>query len=480
MSVEGTAASLRSLDSYGEPDDTFRHVLSGMPGQRRTDQAPASWKVVEQLLRDVLCDKGAATGNPLASVLQRDGTAVIKPNFVRHFNECRGAGPEVVVTSWAILYPLIDMALEQAGPGGRVILADAPMHDCLPGEILSRGRWDEVLRHYSSAGYKLEFVDLRQERWTLTEGVIRNRSALPGDPAGYVVCDLGTESEFEGLGRALRRLRGASFDDADTRRHHGPGRHEYLLSRTVLAADLVINAAKLKTHAKIGMTAATKNIVGINGNKNWLPHWRSGFPGSGGDQYSKLTPGRAMRYLLLEALWPFMRSNALAAAVASVLKLVHGRGVRGLAGGGSWFGNDTTWRMVCDLNKALAHFDRNGKPAPAGSAPRKVLHIVDAVIAGQGNGPLGPEPIRTGFVGCSTDPVVLDAACARLTGMDPSRVPYIMRASVVRSLPFTSLGEGTPKIDIDGYSMALDGILPRVRMQLPRAWIGMLELREKE
>jgi hypothetical protein len=478
MSVPRPAVSLRSLGSYGSLDETMRYLLSGKPGRRSAQGMPEPWRVVGQLVRDI--DAGSQSGSdPLSGMVDAGGTVVIKPNFVRHFNECRDAGPDVVVTSWEILYPLIDMALERVGAEGRVVLADAPMHDCDPDLILARGRWEEARGHYASAGYRLDFLDLRQERWTLTEGVIRNRAPLPGDPSGYVVCDLGAESEFEGLGKALRRLRGASFDDADTRRHHSGGRHEYLVSRTVLAADLVINVAKFKTHAKIGITSATKNVVGINGNKNWLPHWRAGFPGRGGDQFPKRTTGALLRYVLLEALWPFMKSSALAALVASALKLVHGRGVRGLAGGGGWSGNDTTWRMVCDLNKVLAHFDGDGR-ASAGGLRRRVLHLVDAVIAGQGEGPLGPEPVPAGFAGCSEDPVALDAACARMTGLDYARIPYIVKASEVEALGFTSMGRGAPAMYVDGLSSDLDAIEPRVRIRPARAWIGTVELGGRE
>jgi hypothetical protein len=187
-----------------------------------------------------------------------------------------------------------------------------------------------------------------------------------------------------------------------------------------------------------------------------------------------------LRYVLLEALWPFMKSSALAALVASARKLVHGRGVRGLAGGGGgWSGNDTTWRMVCDLNKVLAHFDGDGR-ASAGSLRRRILHLVDAVIAGQGEGPLGPEPVPSGFAGCSRDPVALDAACARMTGLDYARIPYIVKASEVEALAFTSMGREAPAVYVDGLSSDLDAIEPRVRIRPARAWIGTVELGRRE
>ena len=66
------------------------------------------------------------------------------------------------------------------------------------------------------------------------------------------------------------------------------GRNEYLLSETVLSADLVVNLPKLKTHKKTGVTLALKNLVGINGDKNLLPHHCVGSPDAG----RRRVPGR--------------------------------------------------------------------------------------------------------------------------------------------------------------------------------------------
>ena len=54
------------------------------------------------------------------------------------------------------------------------------------------------------------------------------------------------------------------------------------MSKTILGADLVINCLKMKTHKKAGVTLSMKNLIGINGDKNWLPHYRTGFASQGG------------------------------------------------------------------------------------------------------------------------------------------------------------------------------------------------------
>ena len=52
-----------------------------------------------------------------------------------------------------------------------------------------------------------------------------------------------------------------------------------------MEADVFINIPKLKTHKKVGLTCALKNLVGINANKNWLPHHTEGTTDRGGDQF---------------------------------------------------------------------------------------------------------------------------------------------------------------------------------------------------
>ncbi len=54
-------------------------------------------------------------------------------------------------------------------------------------------------------------------------------------------------------------------------------------------------------------------------------------------------------------------------------------------------------------------------------APR--LHIMDGIIAMEGNGPTSGTPIHMGVILLSADPVALDAVFARLVHLDPALVP---------------------------------------------------------
>jgi uncharacterized protein (DUF362 family) len=59
---------------------------------------------------------------------------------------------------------------------------------------------------------------------------------------------------------------------------------------------------------------------------------------------------------------------------------------------------------------------------------RPSLAIVDAVTAMEGDGPIMGSPRHVGFIGMGSDPVAVDATCARILGLDPGKMPYLREA----------------------------------------------------
>jgi phenylacetate-CoA ligase len=125
--------------------------------------------------------------------------------------------------------------------------------------------------------------------------------------------------------------------------------------------DLRTEAAVKKT----GLTANVKNAVGIKGNKNWLPQHREGTPTEGGDQFAKSILRRRIerRVMALFRRW-FRLLGSLRGSVArpikSLGKNVFGDTNSGTVRSGEWFGNDTTWRMVLDINLIRQYGDTKG------------------------------------------------------------------------------------------------------------------------
>jgi uncharacterized protein (DUF362 family) len=374
--------------------------------------------------------------NPLGSLVARGGRVVLKPNFIRHWNPDGQASVESVVTHGAMLRAAADYALLAVGLEGSLMLAEAPQHDCDWESIAEIAGLDALVRFYADTlGLDLPIIDLRREAVTYDGGVIATRQSLPGDPAGYRLVDLGAKSCFEGSGLDPARFRGADYDPGPTTAHHTGGRNEYLLSESVLRADLVVNLPKLKTHKKTGVTLAMKNLVGINGDKNLLPHHCVGSDEQGGDEF----PGsgwldRARSRASERARGWLARGVGL--RWVRLVRRVESR-VRGddFIRSGNWHGNRTTWRMCLDLNRCFYYSDASGQHFDATSPVRRALTLMDGIVAGDGNGPLAPRDVPLGVVLAATDPVALDLAALRLMGFDWRRIPKIceaMRADTLR------------------------------------------------
>jgi len=93
---------------------------------------------------------------------------------------------------------------------------------------------------------------------------------------------------------------------------------------------------------------------------------------------------------------------------------------------GAWSGNDTVWRMCLDLNRVLHYGRPDGTLAE--TPQRRVLHVVDAIVAGQGDGPLAPEPLSLGLLLGGGNPAAVDWVGAHLLSYDPRRVPLAREA----------------------------------------------------
>ena len=60
---------------------------------------------------------------------------------------------------------------------------------------------------------------------------------------------------------------------------------------------------------------------------------------------------------------------------------------------------------------------------------RTGLTITDGIVGMEGDGPIMGSPKAVGFIAMGTDPVAVDATCARAIGIDPGRLGYLAAAS---------------------------------------------------
>ena len=365
------------------------------------------------------------SGGPFARVIAPGAKVLIKPNLVLHENE----GPwgiEPLVTDAALVRAATEAAL-QAG-ASRVTVGDAPIQSCDLADLLRRNGladWGEAM-----AGRDPRFKGIRDFRRTtcvLTHGVrVAAENLQPEDQ--FVLFDLGRDSLLEPITRDDGAFRVTWYDPRLMARTHTRGRHQYLIAKDVLDADVVINLPKLKTHKKAGVTCALKNLIGINGNKEYLPHHRVGGAAAGGDCY----PDDSYVKRALESIadWRNQTQSRTGGLFYSALtfgltRLLRARGDR-LGYEGSWSGNDTIWRTCLDLNRILLYGQADGRMAE--KPQRRVLHVVDAVVAGHGDGPLAPKPLPLGILFGGNNAAAVDWAAAHLLGYDAGRVPLVREA----------------------------------------------------
>jgi uncharacterized protein (DUF362 family) len=422
---------------------------------------------------------GTPAWSPLSDLVRGGGTVVLKPNYVRHYHE-RGGSLDVVVTHAAVLRPLVDYAWKAVGSGGRVIVADAPQYDCDVEALLEGTRLPALLAWYAGIGRRVEWRDLRVQFGRHERGVVVERRALAGDPDGYEAVDLGAASEFAAMdARDVALLRGADYDEEVTIRHHSGGRNQYLVARTVLGADLVINVPKIKTHKKTGVTLSMKNLIGINGDKNWLPHYRAGFATNGGDEFPAPDAYARLRRAGGEVARRLLKRGIGGAVFRRLRGIEDASGLGARARNGNWFGNDTIWRTTIDLNKVLYCTDARGAigPRPA----RRVLNVYDGVIAGEGDGPMAPAPRPEGLLVAGEDGVAADVAIAHLMGFDWRRIPVLVRAlgTLAGGVRITSWDGGPlPLLWIDEQGMretVLDDVDRNLAFEPHPGWKGHIE-----
>jgi uncharacterized protein (DUF362 family) len=429
------------------------------------------YEAVEALFKALGLDRGRAGApewNPLGDLIAPGDRVIIKPNLVSSKNmheKITGMKLSASSTHGSLLRPVLDYALRAAGPRGRVRVVDTPVEGCEIEKVAGPLGIFEAIGHLRSRGHDVDFVDMRYFRvapYLAMDDVRRGgrsynlgllvRRRLPGDPRGYRTVDLGERSRFAEAdappGSDLRFHRSHYRTPVE---HHTRGRHEYSAPGTVLDADVVINLPKLKTHKKTAVTLSLKSVIGLTNEKYWLPHFTAGDPSMGGDEYDRRqaladrVENKLSRFPL-----PFDHSLiARAPRVGGPPKVIDG----------SWEGNRTLWRTILDLNRVLFFADKEGRIRD--TPQRRYLTIVDGIVAGEGEGPLGATPVEAGLLVGGFDPALVDVAATRAMGLDPERVVMIREALGGKLLPGGQLAL---------LDEVLDGPPPTRRFKPPRSW----------
>lgn len=467
-----------AVRGYPPPQEAPFHPSEAYPEYRGevSSRPNAAYRMVRQALADLGLDAarwGTPDWNPIGSLVPPGARIVVKPNWVLHRNMGSG-GTDCLVTHASVLRSVLDYVF-LAKPSD-VVLGDAPIQGCHFATLLDLGN-QAVVDYFSAAGRSIRLVDFRRTVFTQDDPHPQFHENLRSMD-DYVLVDLGSRSLLEPLSADARRFRVTMYDPRRMWDNHRPGVHRYLVAKDVLKADLIVNVPKLKTHKKAGLTASLKNLVGINGNKDYLPHHRKGAASSGGDNYER----RSLLKALTEEVFDIAnrhlqhpRFYALCTRLAYYLLVGDIR----LGGSGevegSWHGNDTVWRMCLDLNRILLWAGADGTLR---DKPQRVeLSIMDSIIAGQGDGPLKSDPLPAGKILAALNPAAADWIASLLMGMDPRRLPIVCNALATADMPVAGFSSDRVRCLVNGQPVD-ESVLGRTwstPAQPPAGWRGHCE-----
>lgn len=403
---------------------------------------------------------GTADWNPFGALIRPGDTVLIKPNLVSHRN--MGAkffgitDTDSLVTHGSVIRAVFDYAARALDGAGTIIIGDCPVQGSDWHAIVSLTGLDALAAHAARRfpGVRLAIRDFRLGTAVMTGERMAARRVDESRRGEYEEVDLGRDSALVPLMSGSYSFGVAQYPRHRMRRAHSPDQNLYLLPKAFLDADVVINVPKLKSHMKAGVTCALKNFVGLNGHKDYLPHFRFGSPRHGGDEYPDGNWLADLMWSLMHADWerdggPAKAAFYYGAGVCNrVLRYACGypKGYTSL-GGGSWFGNDTVWRMILDINRAFLHYDASARRVRRDDArPRRYFAVIDGLVGGHRESPLAPTPYPAGLVLCGANPVAVDTVATAYMGFDWRRVKQIARAYESHTLPLATFGADDVRI----------------------------------
>ena len=188
-------------------------------------------------------------GGPFGKIIPEGSRVLVKPNFVTHENQ----GPwgiEPLITHECLVRATVEAALESGA--AQVLVGDAPIQECRFDELLKQtglGQWASDLTHNEPRF--LGIKDFRRTTCEFVDGVRVASEDLVAEDR-FVLFDLGADSLLEAVTDKRSSFRVTCYDPRLLANTHSSNRHQYLVAREVIEADVIINLPKLKTHKKAG------------------------------------------------------------------------------------------------------------------------------------------------------------------------------------------------------------------------------------
>lgn len=378
---------------------------------------------------------------------------LLKPNWVKHSSN---SNDEICLcTHPSFILATIEVLLEWHPKS--ILIGDAPVQGCDWDKLLSAEFLNEIQRMSEKSGVPITIKDFRKVTFNTEKNVLEENRNSQDD---YVIFDVGKKSFLEDITSEKNTFRVTCYNPDKLAETHHKGMHKYCVAKDVFECDTIITLPKIKTHQKAGLTNSLKILVGINGDKDYLPHHRIGAVGHGGDCYKGWHPLRRMSELILDEAnrhrggWQY---HPLSYLSAGLWRLSRPKPEQNLAAG--WYGNDTVWRMVMDLNLIAKYGKVDGTLSD--TPQRTIYTLCDGIVAGQGNGPLSPEPLPLGIIAFSNDPFAMDEVAGMLFRLDMDKIPLLKKACEInkgKNIKYFINGQEVQLSEVSKYSV--DVIMP--------------------
>lgn len=377
------------------------------------------------------------------------------------------------VTQSEVIEALSDLLCRIYPLGCHIQIGNAPLQNAEWDRIVADGQLTEMVDRLREKwpNCHFELCDLRQnvQEQSIVGAVSPVRNI--DDPNGYILFDLKSDSLLDCQEQQDANYRVLQYPTNRISACHSRGKHIYYVSRRIIESDLVISIPKLKTHEKVGLTVCIKGCVGTVVHKDCLAHHRKGGADTKGDEY----PGSAWFQKALSDFHDYAyafpeKANRNASRVLYKLieKLFR---MAGILHGGSWAGNDTAWRMALDLARIVVHGNEDGSLSDV--PVKSHFALVDGIIAGEGQGPLKPDPVSAGFLCWADDIAAADYVCARFMGAPVNRFKIISNSLRLDKLQISPLARFEDiRVLENGISMPVEPFVNTLTyvFKRPRGW----------
>lgn len=392
---------------------------------------------------------GSKSWNPLGDIIKQGDNVLIKPNMVNSNHPQL----ECIISNPSIVRAVVDYVCIALKGTGKIIIGDAPMQRCQFKELTERIGYDKLISFYNNKGIDIEIVDFRN---CVMDDSDHQVTVTEKNEDNFICCDIAKDSFLVESDSKFKRYRVTNYDYRKMRDYHNRTHHKYLIRKEVIQADVIISIPKIKTHRKAGYTGALKNFVGTIVHKECLPHHTRGSMTMRGDEYKYANPLKALRTFLYEQIdLANIYNKKKGIPILRFFLVFAERALRYFErdpySEGSWYGNDTIWRTIGDINRIILYSDKEGKLQ--NSIQRKTLIIGDMIISGEGEGPLEALPFYGGIIVAGLNPVAVDLLIVKIMGFDYMKIP-LLRNLLGKKYKFPLLNNSYN--DVIVYSNSLD------------------------